>query len=335
MTTTARLPGTASQSFAEPIYGLRLQCPQCEGTLDLIRHLTVGSEPLLRCSGCLFVLRCNKGIWRGLPQQREVYFKRFIGEYQTVRAAEGRGSDDPEYYLELPYRDLSGRNVFQWTIRARTFRYIEHQVLPPIEAIHPAAIKILDLGAGNGWMSYRLALRGHQPVAVDLLTNDQDGLGTAAHFRRYLPQLFPRFQAELEHLPFADRQFDIAIFNASFHYSEDYERTLREAFRCLRPGGSVIIADTPWYSRDESAQKMLSERRQAFIAQYGFPSDGIKSLEYLTDARLAILEKRLGLRWRIYSPFYGMIWAMRPWLARLRGRRDPSQFRIYVAEARK
>lgn len=335
MITTAGLPISASHSFAEPIYGLRLQCPQCEGTLDPIRQPTAGSEPLLRCSACLFVLRCDKGIWKGLPQQREAYFKRFISEYQTVRAAEGRGSEDPEYYLALPYRDLSGRNVSQWAIRARTFRYIEHKVLPPIEAIHPAAMEVLDLGADNGWMSYRLALRGHRPAAVDLLINDHDGLGAAVHFQQSLPALFPRFQAELEHLPFADHQFDLAIFNASFHYSEDYERTLREAFRCLRPGGAVIIADTAWYRRDESGQKMLSERRHAFLAQYGFPSDGIKSLEYLTDERLGILEKRFGLRWRIHSPFYGMSWAMRPWLARLRGRREPSQFRIYVAEVRK
>ena len=49
----------------------------------------------------------------------------------------------------------------------------------------------------------------------------------------------------------------------------------------------MIIADTAWYRRDESGQQMLAERRQAFLAQYGFPSDGIKSLEYLTDERLA------------------------------------------------
>ena len=41
------------------------------------------------------------------------------------------------------------------------------------------ALRILDLGAGNGWMSYRLALQGHLPIAVDLLTNDRDGLGAA------------------------------------------------------------------------------------------------------------------------------------------------------------
>jgi SAM-dependent methyltransferase len=196
-------------------------------------------------------------------------------------------------------------------------------------------MNVLDLGSGNGWLSYRLALRGHQPVAVDLLTNDQDGLGAAKHYREHLPELFPRFQAELDHLPFVARQFDLAIFNASLHYSEDYEQTLREAIRCLRPRGTVIIADSAWYRREESGRQMLAERRQAFVSQYGFASDGMRSLEYFTDERLLTLEKRLGLRWQIHSPFYGLRWAMRPLIARLRGRREPSRFRIYVAEITK
>ena len=92
-------------------------------------------------------------------------------------------------------------------------------------------------------MSYRLQSQGHTPVAVDLLTNNQDGLGAATHYTERLGSLFPRVQAELDNLPFADSQFDLAIFNASFHYSENYEKTLAEALRCVRNGGMVVIAD--------------------------------------------------------------------------------------------
>ncbi len=333
MTTTAS-PIIASQRLAEPIDGLRLQCPQCRGTLDRVRQANAGAEFPLRCSGCLFLLRWDDGIGKALPPVPGSFLRAlYSANIRSYAQAEGRGSDASEYYLALPDRDLSGHNVAQWAIRARTFHYIEGKILPPIEVAHRAGLKVLDLGAGNGWLSYRLALRGHQPVAVDLLTNDQDGLGAAVHFRQTLPALFPRFQAELDHLPFASGQFDLAIFNASFHYSENYERTLAETLRCLRPGGAVIIADTAWYSRDESGRQMLSERRKAFTAQYGFASDAVPSLEYLTDERLAALEQRLGLRWQVHTPFYGLRWAMRPWVARLRGRREPSRFRIYVAEA--
>jgi hypothetical protein len=48
----------------------------------------------------------------------------------------------------------------------------------------------------------------------------------------------------------------------------------------------VIISDTPWYSRDESGKRMVTERNSAFIERYGTASDSIKSLEYMTDERL-------------------------------------------------
>jgi hypothetical protein len=100
----------------------------------------------------------------------------------------------------------------------------------------------------------------------------------------------------------------------------------------VRPGGAIIIADTAWYSREESGEEMLAERRKSFVARYGFPSDGIRSLEYLTDRRLASLEREFGIHWQTYTPFYGWRWAMRPFLAKLKRKREPSRFQIYVAE---
>lgn len=182
-------------------------------------------------------------------------------------------------------------------------------------------------------MSFRLAMAGYCPVAIDLLINHHDGLGAAEHYRSELPELFPRVQAELERLPFQDEQFDFAVFNASFHYSENYAATLREALRCVRSGGAAIISDTSWYSREESGKRMVSERRATFLRRYGTASDSISSLEYLTDDRLRALEEELSIRWTIHSPRYGWKWAMRPLAARLRQQREPSRFYIY--EARK
>jgi SAM-dependent methyltransferase len=162
-----------------------------------------------------------------------------------------------------------------------------------------------------------------------------DGLGAAMHYESVLPHLFLRFQAEFDHLPFADDQFDCAIFNASFHYSEDYERTLKEAIRCVRNGGLVIICDSPWYNDAHSGQLMVEERKSAFTAKFGFPSDNLASLEYLTDPILMSLERRCGIRWEIEEPYYGIAWSLRPIRARLSRRREPSHFRVYVGEVRK
>jgi SAM-dependent methyltransferase len=249
-----------------------------------------------------------------------------------VRAKEGRGSSSADYYLALPFKDLTGRNSWQWHIRARTFRFMEKHLLPSIENSYPRGCDILDIGAGNGWLSYRLAKRGHRPVAVDLLVNDTDGLGGARHYFQLAPA-FLRFKAEMDCLPFMPAQFDVVIFNASLHYSVDYRRTLQEALRCLRSGGHLIVADSPFYRREESGKKMLQEKRAAFNRQFGFSSDSIQSREYLTPETLINLSTKLALKWKVYKPWYGLSWALRPIKASLMRRREPSKF--YLLHARK
>lgn len=298
-------------------HGLRLRCPQCRS--DRMAGL--------QCPMCGFVMKSRGGVYAALSDVRKKYYATFIREYELIREAEGRGSDSAEYYLELPYRDASGRNYDQWAIRATSFEYLMRTILG--EGDRQA--RVLDLGAGNCWLSYRLAQRGYRPVAVDLLTNMRDGLGAAVHYETELGVTIPRFQAALPCLPFQSNQFDAAIFNASFHYAEDYDSVLQEALRCLKPGGSLVICDTPWYPHEEDGKQMLAERRVHFQEHYQTASDSIKSQEYLTDERLQRLAHACSIQWKVYRPWYGWRWAIRPWIARYHHRRRPSQFRMYVA----
>ena len=155
--------------------------------------------------------------------------QRFLDDYIKIRHAEGRGSQDAAYYLALPYRDITGRLQDQWTIRAKSYRYLESRVLPPIEKQCGRPLRIADLGAGNCWLSYRLALRGHRPIAIDILGDPLDGLAAGRHYQERTP--FPRVNAEFDDLPLAAGSLDLAIYNASIHYSTDYRRTLAEIRR--------------------------------------------------------------------------------------------------------
>ncbi len=96
-------------------------------------------------------------------------------------------------------------------------------------------------------------------------------------------------------------------------------------------GGMVIISDTPWYTTEESGEQMVSERHAAFLQKYGTASNSVGSIQYLTDERLHELEKKFSIKWTVHSPQYGMRWAIRPLIAMLLNRREPSRFRIYTA----
>jgi SAM-dependent methyltransferase len=248
----------------------------------------------------------------------------FLKEYETVRHSEGRGSNEATYYLELPFRDVTGRNASQWRIRSRSFEYLRKNVLPRLESQVARHLDVLDLGAGNCWMSHRLSKAGHRPVALDIFSDPDDGLRAARHY----PTRFPVIEAEFDHLPFREKSFDVAIFNASIHYSADLSKTLRATAACLRPNGRVLIIDSPIYAHPEHGERMKSERKARFEQQYGFPSDALRSREYLDRPLLSDLSRSLGITWRIHRVWYGWQWWFRPLKARVLRRRPPSRFWI-------
>jgi ubiquinone/menaquinone biosynthesis C-methylase UbiE len=209
-------------------------------------------------------------------------------------------------------------------MRGRTYRYFERRILLPTE--HGRPLDLLDVGAGCGWLSYRLALRGHRVAAVDLLMDDREGLGAARH---YLTRTrFARFNADFDRLPFAGGRFDAIIFNASLHYSANYFRTLAEAKRCLRRDGRIVILDSPVYQSREHGEMMRRERRREFTAKYGTPSDHIGSIEYLDQTTIHALSREVGITWRVHKPWYGIGWHSRPFKAWWEGTRPPSRFWI-------
>lgn len=300
----------------------RFACPACGSPLERISS----EEQVCRVEGIHF--RSVDGVWRFLLPGRGQALAQFMREYETVRAAEERGSDDPAYYRALPFADLTGKFASDWRIRASSYQALIARVIAPLE--RGAPLSLLDLGAGNGWLSYRLARRGHHVAAVDLLTNVRDGLGAYVHY----DAPFTPIQAEFDCLPLADNQFDVAVFNSSLHYSVRYETTLQEALRVLRADGVLVILDTPTYQDAESGAQMVAERQAAFERAYGFASNALASENFLTFDRLEQLGRNVGVAWQLMRPFRGWRWALRPWLARARRRREPAEF-LLIAGRRK
>jgi SAM-dependent methyltransferase len=257
-----------------------------------------------------------------MPPERSAALMPFLRDYTKIRLAEGRGSKSSDFYLKLPSCDPEHPLAWQWAIHRKTYDCFVRHVLPRLGR-NPV---VLDLGAGMAWFSRRLAEHGCIPCAIDVSVDDQDGLGAARH---YTPT-WPRFQAEFDRLPLASGVADAVIYNASLHYSADYIPTLREALRVLRPAGRIIVLETPIYEKEESGKLMVAERHAFFEGKYGTRSDSVPSLEYMTWDRLAQLERELGLHWEKVEPWYGWKWAMRPWVARWNGKREPSRFVMLI-----
>ena len=297
-------------------------CPRCRTPLERI------TPERLSCPQDGLEFRQEDGIWRFLLPESEAHYARFIADYESIRQAEGRGSASPNYYRALPFKDLSHRYQADWNIRARSFNVLVNRVLTRIQNSLERSLKILDVGAGNCWLSNRLSAQGDRVVAVDLSVNEQDGLGAW----KYYEHSFIPVQAQFDHLPIAERFADVVIFNASFHYSEDYAKTLAEAMRVLSHEGSIVIMDSPVYRRSNAGEKMVEERQADFLRRYGFASDALQSENYLTYMRLKELGSQLNLKWKFITPFYNLRWTFRPLLSWLLRRREPAKFHLIVGK---
>lgn len=259
---------------------------------------------------------------------------RFRAEYGAHRAAEGRGHAGAEL-LALPYL-RTGPLAKQWAVRARTFDAFVAHVLRPLSIEKRRPLAVLDLGAGNGWLSRRAALAGHAALALDVRDDSVDGLGAA---RGYLESgedaHFHRTAASFDALPLRARSFDVAVFNASLHYATDLPAVIAEAARVVRGGGCIAILDSPFYASDAAGAAMVAEKRAQAARRFGGRTDALLALpfiEYLTPARLADASAGLGLAWRRRRVRYPAWYEARPLLARIRRQRIPSRFDLWSAE---
>jgi len=258
---------------------------------------------------------------------------RFRSAYAEQRASEGRGAGGIEELMALPYL-RSGPQAPQWAVRARSFDRLVEAIVKPLGRALQRPLRVLDLGAGNGWLCHRLMLLGHRAIALDVRVDDVDGLGAARHYASRLPRLFGRVAASFDAVPLPDATFDIAVFNASLHYAVDPRAALAEAARVVAPGGRVVVLDSPVYRREADGMAMVREKHRTASLHFGERASALLALpfiEFLTAERLREAGAPSGLEWRRLRVAYPLRYEIRPLVARLRGRRPPSRFDLWMA----
>jgi SAM-dependent methyltransferase len=114
---------------------------------------------------------------------------------------------------------------------------------PPdaIDWLLPAGARdVLDLGAGTGKLTTRLAERGLDVVAVDPIAEMLELLSNS------LPDT-PALLGTAEQIPLPDNSVDAVLVAQAWHWV-DPQRAIPEVARVLRPGGRLGLV---WNTRDE------------------------------------------------------------------------------------
>jgi SAM-dependent methyltransferase len=103
------------------------------------------------------------------------------------------------------------------------------------------ALRIADLGCGEGYLTIETSRWAASVVAVDRSTTVLARARTLAQRRRATNITWK--QGELENLPLGDESVDLALMSQALHHAAHPERAVAEAVRILVPGGRLLVLE--------------------------------------------------------------------------------------------
>jgi 2-polyprenyl-3-methyl-5-hydroxy-6-metoxy-1,4-benzoquinol methylase len=111
-------------------------------------------------------------------------------------------------------------------------------------------MSLCELGCGSGWMTRFAARCGVEaegydisPAMIEIARAEAEAEGVAVRFE----------VADMEELDLG-RRFDTCLLYDALHHSRRPELVLRAAFRALRPGGRLLLAEPNWKHRFEGRE---------------------------------------------------------------------------------
>lgn len=138
----------------------------------------------------------------------------------------------------------------QYDEYARIQHVLAHALLNLCPGSDKAAV--LDLGCGTGYCLPEL--QKIYPQAS--ITGGDLAPGMLQHAQQQFPQ-FDYKISDAENLPFKDEQFDLIFSSLAVQWCDDFSQVLQNAYRCLKPGGHLVLSNL--------AAGTLQEMKQAWL----------------------------------------------------------------------
>lgn len=180
--------------------------------------------------------------------------------YLALRHRENRIYTDAQVLL-LP--DIASDHIHftEWQIRKQScFRLLTYL------GKKKKALKILEVGCGNGWLSANLAeMKNSEIIGLDI-NKSEINQAINVFKNNNLKFIFSRFPSEA----LIEMKFDIILFAASVQYFYSFQDIIDYALKYLNKGGEILVTDTFFYNPKEINKAV--ERCHSYFAKLGCPN---------------------------------------------------------------
>lgn len=148
-----------------------------------------------------------------------------------------------------------------------------------------------DLGCGTGFISLALAREAKLVLAVDISRNMLKELHKEAK-KSGVENLYP-IRGFMDDIPMFDLSVDAIFTNMALHHVENAKKAVKEMYRILKPGGTVVITD----AEEHDGYWAFEEMHDVWL---GFSKNQI--IEWLISAGFSDIEvSSTGLKCKGYS----------------------------------
>ena len=158
-------------------------------------------------------------------------------------------------YSKVNQEELTGVQYNNWS------KFLIREIDNQFADRDRASIKILDIGAGPGFISIILAKAGYQVTAFDfaktMLDEAKSNAGAYASHIKFV-------QGDASELPFEKESFDVIISRNLTWNLQNPKKAYTNWLAVLKRGGLMLIFDANWYSYlvDENKRKAYETDRR-------------------------------------------------------------------------
>lgn len=174
-----------------------------------------------------YSLRQEEEVYSFLKASFSPWLEQYLDVFEDWRRDTNQQAVERSQLKELPF----GSNNSLWRARRDDLEIVK-QVLGAKKAL-----RILETGSWNGWLSQQLSKMGHEVVAIDYFRDDLDGVRARKH---YPNPNWCSLQMDVEDLDLLQPDFDAVLFNRNLAHCPGISSTLKKAKELLVPGGFVL-----------------------------------------------------------------------------------------------